>query len=203
MKIVILKYNAGNTQSVKFALNRLGIDPLISNNREDILNCDKLIIPGVGEAGNAMKYLKQYRLEKVIGELKQPVLGICLGMQLMCNYSEEGGTNCLGIFNAKVARFNSSLETEHQSLMDPKIPQIGWNSLNNLRSPLFRHINEGEFQYFVHGYYIENNENTIATTNYINEYSSAIQKNNFYGVQFHPEKSSKAGEQILKNFIDL
>lgn len=205
MKIVLIKYNAGNIQSVKFALNRIGIEPLLTDSIEEIESADKVIFPGVGEASSAMKYLKEKGLNKVIPNLKQPLLGICLGMQLMCKFSEEGNTDCLRIFNSSVKRFCSHSEgvVRQGRTGVMKVPQIGWNNIYNLKSNLFKGISENEFQYFVHGYYVENGENTIATTNYITEYSSALQKDNFYGVQFHPEKSSKAGEQILKNFIGL
>lgn len=193
MKIAIIKYNAGNIQSVKFALNRIGIEPLVTDSIEEILSADKVIFPGVGEASSAINYLKEKGLDKIIFNLKQPVLGICLGMQLMCKFSEEGNTNCLGIFNQTVKLFKG----------EEKVPQIGWNTIYNLKGPLFKDVSENEFQYFVHGYYVELGENTIATTNYITEYSSSLQKDNFYGAQFHPEKSAKAGEQILKNFIAL
>lgn len=203
MKIAILKYNAGNIQSVKFALNRIGIEPILSGSPEEIITADRVIFPGVGEASSAMVYLKEKGLDKVILNLKQPVLGICLGMQLMCKYSEEGNTDCLGIFNSTVKRFYSPFEGGARRAGDVKVPQIGWNNIYNLKSSLFKSVSEKEYQYFVHGYYVAKSENTIATTNYINEYSSALQKDNFYGVQFHPEKSAKAGEQILKNFIEL
>ena len=193
MKTVIIKYNAGNIQSVKFALNRIGIEPLVTDSIEEIQSADKVIFPGVGEASSAMIYLKAKSLDVAIKNLKQPVLGICLGMQLMCKYSEEGNTNCLDIFNQSVKLFKG----------DAKIPQIGWNNIYDLKSDLFNEVSENEFQYFVHGYYVECGNNTIAKSNYITEYSSALQKDNFYGVQFHPEKSSKAGEQLLKNFIAL
>jgi glutamine amidotransferase len=193
MKISVLKYNAGNIQSVKFALNRLGIDPLITDDPNELQTSDKVIFPGVGEASSAMNYLKEKGLDKIIPNLKQPVLGICLGMQLMCKYSEEGNTDCLRIFEQKAKLFKGAV----------KVPQIGWNNIYNLKSPLFNGIPENEFQYFIHGYFVEKGKNTIATTNYITEYSSALQKNNFFGVQFHPEKSSKAGEQLLKNFFKL
>jgi glutamine amidotransferase len=193
MKVALIKYNAGNIQSVKFALNRIGIEPILTDSIAEIQSANKVIFPGVGEASSAMLYLKEKGLDSVIKNLKQPVLGICLGMQLMCKFSEEGNTDCLGIFNSSVKQFKGGL----------KVPQIGWNNIYNLNSNLFKGISENEFQYFVHGYYVEQGVNTIATTNYITEYSSALQKDNFYGVQFHPEKSSKAGEQILKNFIEL
>lgn len=203
MKFVIIKYNAGNIQSVKFALNRLGIEPLVTDNKEEILSADKVLFPGVGEASSAMQYLCEHKMDKLITSLKQPVLGICLGMQLMCDFSEEGDVKCLGIFNKRVRRFQHPSTEGEGPLVRLKIPQIGWNNVFNLKGKLFDNISEKEFMYFVHSYYVELGENTTATTNYINEYSSALQKNNFYAVQFHPEKSAKAGEQLLKNFIEL
>ena len=204
MRVAIIKYNAGNLQSVKFALNRIGIEPLVTDSIAEIQSADKIIFPGVGEASSAMTYLKSKGLDSLIPNLKQPVLGICLGMQLMCKYSEEGNTDCLGIFNSIVKRFNSHLEggqTGGQG--DVKVPQIGWNNISNFKSDLFKNIAENEYMYFVHGYFVETGANTISTTNYISDYSSALQKDNFYGVQFHPEKSGNAGEQLLKNFIEL
>ncbi|RUA11606.1 MAG: imidazole glycerol phosphate synthase subunit HisH [Flavobacteriia bacterium] len=193
MKIAVIDYGAGNVQSVKYALNRLGYESFLSDDAEKISSADKVIFPGVGEAASAMKAIKAKKLEQVIPELKQPVLGICLGMQLMCNYSEEGNTQGLGIFDLTVKRFETDL----------KVPQIGWNQIEDLRSPLFKNISENEYMYLVHSYYVPINENTIAKTNYGIAYASAIQKDNFYGVQFHPEKSSKAGEILLKNFLEL
>ena len=193
MKVAIIKYNAGNIQSVKFAMNRIGIEPLVTDSLTEIQSADKVIFPGVGEASSAMAYLKSKSLDSVIKNLKQPVLGICLGMQLMCKHSEEGNTDCLSIFNQEVLKFNGGV----------KIPQIGWNTIFNLKNDLFKNVLENEFMYFVHGYYVEKCEDAISTTNYITNYSSALQKDNFYGVQFHPEKSGSAGEQLLKNFIDL
>jgi len=192
-KIVIIDYGAGNIQSIKFAVKRLGFEAELSSDAEEIRNADKVIFPGVGEAGSAMKMLKSTGLDKVIPELNQPVLGICLGMQLMCNYSEEGDTTGLGIFNANVKKFNISL----------KVPQIGWNQITNLESPLFRSVSEGEYVYLVHSYYVPECTDEIARTEYGVNYSTALHRNNFYGVQFHPEKSSKTGEQILKNFLKL
>jgi glutamine amidotransferase len=194
MKVAVIKYNAGNITSVEFAFKRIGIDVNITDDANEIQAADKVVFPGVGEASSAMKYLKENNLDKVIKELKQPVLGICLGMQLMCDYSEEGETECLGIFNKKVKHFGSK---------QLKVPQIGWNNIFDLKSPLFKNINEDSFVYFVHGYYAELGENTIATSDYILKYSSALHKDNFYGTQFHPEKSGSVGEQILKNFINL
>ena len=192
-RLVILNYGAGNIQSIQFALNRLGVEGILSNNYEEILSADKVIFPGVGEASSAMKKLKESGLDKLIPQLKQPVLGICLGMQLMCNFSEEGNTEGLGIFDVNVVKFSPKV----------KVPQIGWNTIYNLKSDLFNGISENEFIYLVHSYYVPNSENSIATTNYEVEYCSALQKNNFYGVQFHPEKSGKFGEQILNNFLKI
>lgn len=197
MNVVIVKYNAGNIQSVLFALERIGVKATVTDDKELIKSADKVIFPGVGEASTAMSYLKERGLDNVIISLKQPVLGICLGMQLLCDYSEENDTKCLGIFeNVKVKRFistNSSFKT----------PQVGWNTIANLKGNLFSSIEENTFCYFVHSYYAEVNSFSIATTSYIQPYCSALQKNNFFGVQFHPEKSAKAGEQILKNFLTI
>lgn len=191
--IAIIDYNAGNIQSVRFALNRLGIEPVLTNNTEQLLNAEKVIFPGVGEAGTAMKFLKEKNLDKLIPKLSQPVLGICLGLQLMCQHSEESNTDCLKIFPVKVKKFNPVL----------KVPHVGWNNISKLKSPLFSNCNENSFVYYVHSYYAETGEHTITETNYINPFSAALQKNNFYAVQFHPEKSSAVGEQILKNFLAL
>jgi glutamine amidotransferase len=193
MKIFILNYGSGNIQSIQFALNRLGVEGVLSNNYEEILSADKVIFPGVGEASSAMKRLKESGLDKLIPQLKQPVLGICLGMQLMCAYSEEGNTEGLGIFDDNVMKFTPKV----------KVPQMGWNTIYNLKSDLFNGISENEFMYLVHSFYVPNSENSIALTNYEVEYCSALQKNNFYGVQFHPEKSGKFGEQILSNFLKI
>lgn len=193
MKVAIIKYNSGNIQSVAFALERLNVVPIITDDAEELISADKIIFPGVGEASSAMAYLKAQKLDKIIVDLKQPVLGICLGMQLMCKFSEERNTDCLGIFDQKVLKFSS----------ENKVPQIGWNSIEDLKSKLFAGIKEKEYMYFVHSYYVEFGLNTIATTDYGKQYSSALQKNNFYGVQFHPEKSSTAGQLILQNFLTL
>lgn len=195
MKVAIIKYNAGNIQSVTFALERLGITPVITDKPEEIAQADKVIFPGVGEASSAMNYLKNAKLDQVICSLKQPTLGICLGMQLMCKHSEEGNAECLGIFDSTVKLFNKENNL--------KVPQIGWNTIFNYRSELFKGIKEKEYMYFVHSYYVEKCQETIATTNYGVEYSSAIQKNNFYAVQFHPEKSSEAGQTLLSNFLNI
>ena len=192
-KIVIIDYGAGNIQSIRFALKRQGYEGILSSNATEILAADKVIFPGVGEASSAMKKLKATGLDEIIPQLEQPVLGICLGMQLMCQRSEEGNTKGLGIFDVDVLQFNH----------DQKVPQIGWNHIYNLKSPLFEGIREQEYIYLVHSFYAPNCEETIATTEYGVEYASALQKDNFYGLQFHPEKSSNAGEQILGNFLKL
>jgi glutamine amidotransferase len=188
---------------VTFALQRIGIDPLLSNDPNEIRSADKVIFPGVGEASSAMNYLKECKLDSVIKDLKQPVLGICLGMQLLCKHTEEGNTEGLGIFDVPVKHFISPTETSKSKSGDIKVPQIGWNKIYNLKSNLFKGIKENEYMYFVHGYYAEKNKHSIATANYILEYSCALQRDNFYAVQFHPEKSAAAGEQILKNFFEL
>jgi len=193
--LTIIKYNAGNIQSVLYALERIGVSATVTDDHEQIRNADKVIFPGVGEASSAMRYLKERGLDEVLVNLKQPVLGICLGMQLMCSYSEENDTQCLGIFDEKVKKFISNGR-------DYKIPQIGWNNIYDLKTPLFNGLNERSYCYFVHGYYAALGNHSIATTNYILPYSSGLHKNNFYGVQFHPEKSADAGEQILRNFIE-
>ena len=193
MKIAIIDYGAGNVQSVLFALERLGFVGIVTNDWITIKSADKVIFPGVGEASSAMKMLQESGLDVLIPTLKQPVLGICLGMQLMCKYSEEGNTNGLGIFDVNVVKFSQ----------DVKVPQMGWNTIYNLKTPLFERIKENEFMYLVHSYYASLCENTIATTNYELEYSTALQRDNFFGVQFHPEKSGIFGEQILKNFLNL
>jgi len=201
MKIVIIKYNAGNIKSVEFALERIGTKSIVSDNIDEIKSADKIIFPGVGEASSAMAYLREKNLDVLIPSLKQPVLGICLGMQLLCSHSEEGNTNCLNIFSEKVRKFSPSLL--ERAGVGLKIPQIGWNNIYDLKSGLFSDIKENEYSYFVHSYFVESSTNTIATCNYINEFSAAINKNNFYAVQFHPEKSGKAGEHLLKNFLAL
>mgnify|MGYP006194367267 FL=1 len=193
MKIAIIDYGAGNVQSVLFALERLGFEGIVTNDWNTIKSADKLIFPGVGEASSAMKMLQESGLDVLIPALKQPVLGICLGMQLMCKHSEEGNTNGLGIFDVNVVKFTNEV----------KVPQMGWNTIYNLKSPFFAGIKENEFMYLVHSFYVPLSENTIATTNYEQEYSTALQRDNFFGVQFHPEKSGIFGEQILKNFLNL
>ena len=193
MKLLIIDYGAGNIKSIQFAFKRLGINAVLSNNIDEIKAADKIIFPGVGEASSAMKMLKESGLNEVIPKLKQPVLGICLGMQLMCRFSEEGNTKGLGIFDVDVKRFTNSL----------KVPQMGWNVIFDLKSALFNGIKEKEFMYLVHSFYAETCDESIATTDYKISYASALQKNNFYGVQFHPEKSGLEGAKILKNFIEL
>ncbi len=193
MKIAIIDYGAGNVQSVQFALNRLGFEGILSADADFISSVDKVIFPGVGAANSAMKKLRESGLYQIIPSLKQPVLGICLGMQLLCNYSEEGNTESLGIFDVAVKKFSA----------ENKIPQMGWNTIYNLESALFEGISEKDYVYLVHSFYAEKMKNTIATTNYGLEYSSALQKDNFFGVQFHPEKSGKTGEKILGNFLKL
>ncbi len=193
MKIVIINYGAGNIQSIQFALQRLGFEGILSNDVQEIQQADKVIFPGVGEASSAMKKLVESGLDKIIPNLKQPVLGICLGMQLMCNSSEEGQTKGLGIFDVDIIKFSNAV----------KVPQMGWNTIYNLKSPIFEGISENEYMYLVHSFYAPKCFETIALTNYELEYSSALQKDNFYGVQFHPEKSGKVGEQILSNFLKL
>ena len=193
MRIAIIDYGAGNVQSVKYALDRLGYDSILTDDYETIQNADKIIFPGVGEASSAMKAMQLKNLDRLIPVLKQPVLGICLGMQLMCKFSEEGNTDGMGIFDLKVKRFPKGL----------KVPQIGWNQIEKLKTPLFENVKEKEYMYLVHSYYVENNKDVIAVSSYGLEYATAIQKDNFYGVQFHPEKSSIAGEMILNNFLKI
>jgi imidazole glycerol-phosphate synthase subunit HisH len=198
MKIAIIKYNAGNIRSVLYALERIGHSAIVTDDAIEIRNADKVIFPGVGEASTAMNYLKERNLDKLIYSLTQPVLGICLGMQLMCRYSEENDTHCLGVFDEDVKKF-----APQPPKGGFKVPQIGWNNIHDLKTDLFKNVKENSHCYFVHGYYAAKGEHTIATTNYVQPYSSALHKKNFYGVQFHPEKSANAGEQILKNFIEL
>lgn len=193
MKIVIINYGAGNIKSIQFAFQRLGYNAVLTNNSQEIIDADRVIFPGVGEASSAMRKLMQSGLDTLIPTLKQPVLGICLGMQLMCTHTEEGNTSGLGIFNVNVKRFLNAV----------KVPQTGWNTIHNLKSDLFKGINEGDYMYLVHSYYAENCNQAIATTNYEIEYASALENGNFYGVQFHPEKSGVVGEWLLKNFLKL
>ncbi|MET0634401.1 MAG: imidazole glycerol phosphate synthase subunit HisH [Chitinophagaceae bacterium] len=192
-KTVIVKYNAGNIQSVLYALERIGVDAVVTDDHELIRQSSRVIFPGVGEASSAMKYLRERELDKLLAGLTQPVLGICLGMQLMCEFSEEGDTPCLGIFKNDVRRFRHEL----------KIPQVGWNNITQLKTPLFTGLPADPYAYFVHSYYAGINPDTIAVTDYGITFSSALYRDNFYGVQFHPEKSATAGETILRNFIAM
>ncbi len=202
MNLAIVKYNAGNIQSVLYALERIGREAVVTDDAAVLRGADKVIFPGVGEASTAMNYLKERGLDELIRGLKQPVLGICLGMQLMCSYSEENDTECLGIFDEKVRQF--ALETGNGTAGggDLKVPQIGWNNIYDLKTGLFEGVADQSYCYFVHGYYASLGEHTIGRTDYVQPYSSALHKGNFYGVQFHPEKSAEVGERILKNFID-
>ncbi len=193
MNLVIIDYGSGNISSVSFALKRVGITPVVSADPEVIRSADKLIFPGVGQAGSAMQFLRQSGLDLIIPELTQPLLGICLGMQLLCRYSEEGNTKCLSIFDADIKKFSAEL----------KVPQVGWNTIHSLKSDLFSNLAENSYMYFVHSYYAGLSDHTIAEANYGSGYSAALKKNNFYGVQFHPEKSGKDGQQIIDNFIRL
>ncbi len=196
MNVAVVKYNAGNIYSVIHALQRLGVNPILTDNPEVLQKADKILFPGQGEASNAMRYLREHGLDKVITELKNPILGICIGQQLMCRHSEEGDTDCLGIFDADVLRFQPQ---KHED----KVPHMGWNQLENPTSELFKGFCEGEFVYFVHSFYVPVCSNTIATTQYIKPFSAALHKDNFYATQFHPEKSGSVGERIIKNFLEL
>ncbi|MBK8806849.1 MAG: imidazole glycerol phosphate synthase subunit HisH [Bacteroidales bacterium] len=193
MKVAIVKYNAGNIQSVSYALNRLGITPIITDDVNELQTADKVIFPGVGEARAAMDYLNAKGLVPVLKSLKQPFLGICLGMQLMCNHSEERDAECLGIFDVQVKKF-PALE---------KVPHMGWNTIHSLQSKLLTDLPENAYMYFVHSYYAEICPDTICSCNYILDFSAGLQKDNFFAFQFHPEKSGTDGEQILKNFINI
>lgn len=193
MKLAIIDYGAGNIQSLRFALDRLGVESVLSSNADEIKKADKVIFPGVGEASSAMKKLRSTGLDRLIPQLNQPVLGICLGMQLMCSFTEEGDTIGMGVFECEVKRFQNNV----------KVPQMGWNTLTNTQGPLFNQIKRNDHMYLVHSYYVPLIHETVAETNYGVAYSTALQKGNFYGVQFHPEKSSKAGSQLLSNFIAL
>ncbi len=198
-KIVIIKYNAGNIESVKNALNRFGVDAEITADHKKIVNADKIIFPGVGEASTTMKYLSERGLDKIIVSLEQPVLGICLGLQLMCSHSEEGDTACLGIFNEKVKRFIPNPGEEYIT----KVPHMGWNEIYDLKSGIFSKEIEKQYVYFVHSYYASTGEHTAATCNYIVPFSAALKKDNFYATQFHPEKSGIIGAKILQNFLKI
>lgn len=196
MNVAIVDYNAGNIYSVIHALERLGVNPLLTDNPEQIAKADKVLFPGQGEAGNAMRYLKQHGLDRVIRELRQPLLGICIGQQLLCSHSEEGDVDCLGIFDVPVLRFRPQ---RHED----KVPHMGWNTIGQTRSPLFRGFKGNEFVYFVHSFYVPECEWTVATTDYIQPFSAALRRDNFYATQFHPEKSGDTGERILQNFLDI
>jgi glutamine amidotransferase len=195
MNLKIIKYNAGNIQSVLYALERIGVSAEVTDEIEKIRSADKVIFPGVGEASSAMKSLRENDLDQLIKELKQPVLGICVGMQLLCKHSEENDTDCLGVVPVQVKRFPANHNI--------KVPQIGWNNIYNLKTGLFSNIKENSFIYNVHSYYAEDSEYTVATCNYGVPYAAAVQKDNFYGLQFHTEKSAQIGEQILINFLTL
>ncbi|HIY35646.1 MAG TPA: imidazole glycerol phosphate synthase subunit HisH [Candidatus Paraprevotella stercorigallinarum] len=196
MNVAIIKYNAGNIYSVVNAVKRLGITPEVTDSAEDIMKADRVLFPGQGEAKSTMAYLRDHHLDDLIRNLKQPVLGICIGQQLMCRHSEEGNVDCLGIFDTDVKKFQPS---RHED----KVPHMGWNTLENLSGPLFQDLNEKDFVYFVHSYYVPVTPYTTATTNYIVPFSASLQKDNFFATQFHPEKSGSIGERILQNFIDL
>jgi glutamine amidotransferase len=202
MKTVIIRYNAGNIQSVLYALERIGAAAVVTDDPFEIGAADKVIFPGVGEASTAMDYLRERRLDELICGLRQPVLGICLGMQLMCSYSEENNTECLGIFGERVKKFAPDAGGSGDSVV-LKVPQIGWNNIYGLKTPLFDGVAEDSYCYFVHGYYAALGDHTIARTDYVRAYSSGLHRANFYGVQFHPEKSAGTGERILKNFLAL
>jgi glutamine amidotransferase len=195
MNLAIIKYNAGNIQSVLNALDRLGYNAIVTDERDKILRADKVIFPGVGEASSAMKSLQDNGLDSIIKELKQPVLGICVGMQLLCQHSEENDIDCLGIVPVKVRKF--------QALEGLKVPQVGWNNIYNLKSALFKDIANNSFVYNVHSYYAEDSSYTIASCDYGITYAAAVQKDNFYGVQFHTEKSARTGDKIIQNFLNL
>lgn len=196
MNVAIVKYNAGNVYSVVNALRRMGIEPLLTDDAEALRKADRVFFPGQGHAGEAMDYLKARKLDEVIRDLKQPVFGICVGQQLLCKHSEEGDTDCIGIFDEEVKRFQPK---NHED----KVPCMGWNQLYDIKSPLFNGLDDGDYVYFVHSFFVPVCAETIATADYILPYSASMQKDNFYTCQFHPEKSGKVGERILKNFLEL
>ena len=196
MKVAIVKYNAGNIYSVVNALRRLGVEPVLTDDPLELSQADKILFPGQGEASQAMGYLREHGLDEVIRSLKQPVFGICVGQQLLCQHSEEGDVDCIGIFDAEVKRFAPK---RHED----KVPCMGWNQLHDLKSPLYKGLNEGDYVYFVHSYYVPVCTDTIATADYILPYSASMHRDNFYACQFHPEKSGRVGERILRNFLEL
>ena len=196
MEIAIVKYNAGNFRSLDYALLRLGVEAVITDDKDRLRSADKVIFPGVGEAGTTMEFLRTNGMDRLIKDLKQPVLGICLGMQLMCSSSEEGDTDCLGIFDVPVKRF---VAHRHED----KVPHMGWNTIGQYKSDLFKRFDAEEFVYFVHSYYVPLCESTAVVTDYIQPFSAALHKDNFYATQFHPEKSGSTGERILTNFLEL
>lgn len=196
MKVAIVKYNAGNIYSVVNALRRLGIEPLLTDDEEQLHSADRVIFPGQGNAKTTMTYLREHHLDKMIKSLRQPVLGICVGQQLLCRHSEEGNVDCIGVFDADVRRF---VPTQH----DEKVPAMGWNALYDLSSPLFKGIADGDYVYFVHSYYAGICDDTIAKADYILPYSAALHKDNFWATQFHPEKSGRVGEKLLENFLNI
>ncbi len=196
MQVAIVKYNAGNTCSVVNALHRCGVDAVLTDDAEVLQSADKVIFPGQGEARTTMSYLREHKLDEVIRGLCQPVLGICIGMQLLCKHSEEEDTDCIGVFDVDVLRFCPNLH-------EYKVPQMGWNTITNTSTGLFKGFNKPEFVYFVHSFYVPLCTDTIATTEYVQPYSSALHRNNFYATQFHPEKSGAVGERIIRNFLDL
>lgn len=196
MKVAIIKYNAGNIRSVDYALKRLGVEAVVTADEAVLRAADKVIFPGVGEAETTMRFLRANGMDRLLKELRQPVLGICLGMQLMCRHSEEGNVDCLGIFDADVKRFVSKNPED-------KVPHMGWNTIAQTSSALFKGFTEEEFVYFVHSYYVPLGDCTAAVTDYIVPFSAALHKDNYYATQFHPEKSGSVGERILQNFLTL
>lgn len=196
MRIAIIKYNAGNIYSVESALRRLGADPVLTDDPETIMSADHVLFPGQGEAHTTMSYLREHKLDRLIKDLTQPVLGICIGQQLLCHHSEEGDTDCIGIFPVDVKRFVPATHNE-------KVPAMGWNTISDMRSPLFSGITADDYVYFVHSYYVPQCKFTAATADYIVPYSAALHKDNFYATQFHPEKSGSVGEKIIKNFLEI
>ena len=195
MQVAVVKYNAGNIYSVMNALKRLGVEPLLTDDAQQLRQADRVLFPGQGEASGAMAYLREHGLDQVIRSLTQPVLGICIGQQLLCRHSEEGDVDCLGIFDAEVKRFSP---TRHED----KVPCMGWNRIYDTKSELMTGV-EGQFVYFVHSFYVPSCPETIATADYIQPYSAALHKDNFYATQFHPEKSGSVGERIIRNFLEL